>query len=174
MRKFIFFLRYLYVVLIYYNKIKTNIPSYIGFKAKFLIYKTTRIYFKGKFNIRSYVEIGGQGKIFIGDKFGINAYSRIIAKGEILIGDNVLIARYVSILDHDHNISAFLSRDNNKYDIQNIIIGNNVWIGDKVTILKGVKIGNNVIIGSNSVVTKDISDNQIVAGIPAKLIKKIE
>jgi acetyltransferase-like isoleucine patch superfamily enzyme len=52
-------------------------------------------------------------------------------------------------------------------------IGNNVWIGDKATILGGVTIGDNVIIGANSVVTHDVPSNCVAAGNPAKIIKKI-
>ena len=52
-----------------------------------------------------------------------------------------------------------------------VIIGKNVWIGDKVTILPNVKIGDGVVIGANSVVTKDIPPCSVVAGNPAKIIK---
>ena len=54
-----------------------------------------------------------------------------------------------------------------------IVIGNNVWLGDKVTILGGVHIGDNVIIGTNSVVTKDIPANAMAAGVPARVLKQI-
>ena len=86
-----------------------------------------------------------------------------------------MIAQYVSILDHDHGtkiIDGKLDIDN--YETKPIIIGNNVWIGDKVTITKGVMIGDNVIIAANSVITKDVPSNCIYGGIPGKLIKKIE
>ena len=52
-------------------------------------------------------------------------------------------------------------------------IGNNVWIGGSVTILSGVTVGDNVVIGAGSVVTKDIDDNCIVAGVPAKVINMV-
>ena len=55
-----------------------------------------------------------------------------------------------------------------------IKIGNNVWIGSDCTILQGITIGNGAIIGAGSVVTKDVPEKSIVAGNPAKFIKKIE
>lgn len=58
-------------------------------------------------------------------------------------------------------------------DIGKVIIGNNVWIGGNVTILPGVIIGDNSVIGAGAVVTKDVSANCVVAGVPAKLIRKI-
>ena len=64
-----------------------------------------------------------------------------------------------------------------KYTTQSkgeVEIGNNVWIGDKATILAGVVIGDNVIVAANSVVTKSVPSNTIVAGSPAKIIKQLD
>jgi len=54
---------------------------------------------------------------------------------------------------------------------QPVTIGNDVWIGGNVTILPGVTIGNNVVVAAGAVVTKDVPDNCVVAGIPARKIK---
>ena len=53
-------------------------------------------------------------------------------------------------------------------------IGNDVWIGAKATVLSGVTIGNGAVIAAGAVVTKDVPDNTVVAGVPAKIIKQIE
>ena len=55
-----------------------------------------------------------------------------------------------------------------------VTIGNDVWIGGNVTILPGVKIGNNVVVAAGAVVTKDVPDNCVVGGVPARFIKEIE
>jgi acetyltransferase-like isoleucine patch superfamily enzyme len=114
------------------------------------------------------------GRLKIGNNFCINKYSRIVAHEEILIGNNVTIAQFVSILDHDH---AFICENEhlvlNGYSTVPIKIGDNVWIGDKVTILKGVNIGNNVIIGANSVVTKDIENNCVAVGNPCRKVRSL-
>lgn len=119
-------------------------------------------------------EIICKGQIIIGSSFSLNKYSRIVSHELITIGDNVIIAQFVSILDHDHKYKRI---DNQLrfegYKTQPITIGNNVWIGDKVTICKGVNIGNNVIIAANSVVTHNIEDNCVAAGSPCKMIKSI-
>ena len=53
-------------------------------------------------------------------------------------------------------------------------IGNDVWIGGNVTILPGVNIGNNVVIAAGAVVTKDVPDNSLIGGVPAKIIRQLE
>lgn len=119
-------------------------------------------------------QIISKGIIEIGTNLSVNKYSRIVAHSRITFGDNVTIAQFVSILDHDHHYEIL----NGQMILEGFVtkpisIGNNVWIGDKVAICKGVSIGNNVIIGSNSVVTKDIPNKVIVAGVPAVIIKPL-
>lgn len=84
----------------------------------------------------------------------------------IEIGDNVTLAPRVHILCHDASTKLFL--DHTK--IGRVVIGNNVFIGAESVVLPNTKIGNNVIVGANSTVTKDIPDNVVVAGNPAKVI----
>lgn len=55
-----------------------------------------------------------------------------------------------------------------------IKIGNDVWLGDNVSILSGISIGNNVVVGAGAVVTKDIPDNSLAVGVPTKVIREIE
>ena len=55
-----------------------------------------------------------------------------------------------------------------------IKIGDDVWLGGNVTILPGVNIGNNVVVGAGAVVTKDIPDNSLALGVPAKVVRKLE
>lgn len=95
----------------------------------------------------------------------------------ISFGDNVHVATKVMFINHD--ISVFMLRymeQEQKFKARKgeIRIGNNVFIGANTTILYGVHIGNNVIIGAGSVVTKDIPDNVVAAGVPCKPIGKFE
>lgn len=106
--------------------------------------------------------------------FGPNCHIGCI--NEIIIGDNLLAADHVYISDHQHgdlsvseiNIPYI---DRALYSKGRILIGDNVWLGQNVVILPNVTIGNNVTVGAGAVVTKDIPDNCIVAGIPAKIIR---
>ena len=95
----------------------------------------------------------------------------------ISFGDNVHVATKVTFINHD--ISVFMLQymePNQKFKARKgeIAVGDNVFIGANTTILSGVHIGSNVIIGAGSVVTKDIPDNVVAAGIPCKPIGKFE
>lgn len=99
----------------------------------------------------------------------------------IKLGDNVHLASGVTFITHDitHkmlNIAKLPLASDKKFSekIGCIEIGNNVFIGAGVKILYDVKIGSNVIIGAGSIVTKDIPDNSIAAGIPAKVISSMD
>ena len=123
--------------------------------------------------------VEARGKLVIGERLTLNRYSRIIALDSIYIGDNVTVAEFVSILDHDHRF--FLegsSTDTHKlalkgYNTGPTVVGSNVWIGDKVTICRGVKIGSNSVIGANSVVISDVPENSVAAGVPARVVRRI-
>lgn len=88
----------------------------------------------------------------------------------ITIGDNVSLGPRVHVLAHDASTVMFLG----KTRAANVVIGNKVFIGAGAILLPGVHIGNYVIIGAGSVVSKDIPDNSVAAGNPAKIICSLE
>ena len=115
--------------------------------------------------------------IKIGCNCNIGEYTHITCVNSITIGDGLLTGRFVLISDNNHgsssNINELNIRPNNRklYSKGNIVIGNNVWIGDRAVILGGVTIGDNVIIAANTVVTKDIPSNAVVGGNPFRLLR---
>lgn len=119
-----------------------------------------------------------RGKISIGKSCSFGAYNHITSANSITIGDNFVTGKWVTITDNSHGLSTkedMMIHPFHRKIISKgpVCIGNNVWIGDKVTILPNVTIGDGAIIAANAVVTKDVPPFSVVGGNPAKLIKKI-
>ena len=114
--------------------------------------------------------------IIIGNGCNFGAFNHITAINSIIIGDNCLTGKWVTISDNDHGtttLNDLKKRPQDRAVVSKgpIIIGKNVWIGDKATILTGTIIGDGAVIAANSVVTKDVPPYTVVGGIPAKVIK---
>lgn len=109
--------------------------------------------------------------------FGTNNHITCISR--ITIGNYCLTGKNVTITDNSHGETSVdnLTIPPCKRKVVSkgpVIIGNNVWIGDKATILPNVTIGDGAVIAANSVVTKDVPPLSVVAGNPAKVIKQAE
>lgn len=111
--------------------------------------------------------------IFIGDNFTGNYNLTILDIKEVYIGDNVMIGPNTLITTVGHPLSPN-GRRKHLAQASEIHIGDDVWIGGNVTILPGVSIGNNVVIGAGAVVTKDIPDNSLAVGVPARVVRALE
>lgn len=116
------------------------------------------------------------GRMVIGDNVSLGEYTHITCAHRIIIKNGVLTGRFVLITDNGHGGTD----GTDKYwppmqrEVKSkgtIYIGQNVWIGDKATILSNVKIGDGAIIAANAVVTKDIPAFAVAGGCPAKIIK---
>lgn len=138
-----------------------------------------KIIFREKADSDSYIKFLRNKGVRIGNNTQIYAPNKTMIDIQrpwlLEIGDNVQITYGVTILSHDYAWAVL----KNKYgDVigssDKVTIGNNVFIGMNSTILKGVTIGNNVIIGADSLVNKNIPDNVVVAGNPAKIIMSLE
>lgn len=127
------------------------------------------------------IEAGGNRKtLFIGENVVIGDYAHIAAHYHIKIGDNVLMASRVYISDTSHGCYKE-GRNNTNPEIipvqrelfyKEVEIGDRVWIGENVCILPGVHIGTGSIIGANATVCKNIGENCIAVGNPARVIKQ--
>ncbi len=106
----------------------------------------------------------------IGKNVFINFDCVFLDMGGITIEDDVLIAPKVSLLSEGHGI---LPEERHALIPKPIRIKKNAWIGAGATILQGVTIGENAVVAAGAVVSKDVPDNTVVGGIPAKIIKKI-
>lgn len=123
--------------------------------------------------------INGEKIMFFGDNFQMNDYVHITAMKSVVIGNNVLFASKIYISDCSHGSYAGNEFDSNPNTIpldrtlyaKPVVINDNVWLGEFVSVLPGVTIGKGTIVGANSVVSKSLPEYVIAVGIPAKPIK---
>lgn len=154
------------------NKGSLSLNRFITRKDPFIgnleMYENAEINVQNTFFIHSGCDI----MIFKGAKLNlgsgyINRYCKIRCYDEITIGNGVAISENFTIWDSDAHQMM-----NGSEPTQPIVIGDKVWIGTNVTVLKGVKIGDGCVIAAGSLVTKDVPANCLAAGVPAKVIKE--
>lgn len=117
-------------------------------------------------------------QILIGDNVKINSTCHIGAINKVEIGRDCLLGSHVMIIDHSHGKSELAEAakhpsDRDLYSKGRIEIGEKCWIAENVVILPGVKIGEGCIIGANAVVTKSFPAFCVIAGNPAKIVKRL-
>lgn len=119
----------------------------------------------------------GDGKptLVIGDGTYIGRLVHINAWRNVVIGRNVLIADRVCITDADHNFTdtSIPIRLQGDSFVAGVNVQDGSWIGVGATLLPGVTIGRNSVVAANSVVTKDVPDFAVVAGVPARIIRQL-
>lgn len=124
-------------------------------------------------------DLAGEGIVLeIGDNCKMNDRVHIVAHESVRIGDNVLMASNIFITDTSHgSFTEGASAPDAAPDDRPLVtkptrIGDNVWIGEGVCIMPGVEVGDGCTIGANSVVTKSVPANTVVAGAPARAIRR--
>ncbi|MFT5483081.1 MAG: acetyltransferase-like isoleucine patch superfamily enzyme [Halieaceae bacterium] len=123
-------------------------------------------------NVAVWGREAGAGRITIGDNVLCSPGTRISASDEICIGDAVMMANGVYITDSDwHTLYDRTSRSSEPTPVH---IGDNVWLGDGATVLKGVTIGENSVVAARAVVVKNVPANVVVAGNPARVVKQLD
>ena len=112
------------------------------------------------------------GDVTIGDHTRIGIHCTVI--GPVCIGSNVNLAQGITVTALNHNFEDTTKRiDEQGISTKPVVIGDDVWIGANAVILPGVTIGQHVVVAAGAVVTKDVPDNCVVGGVPAKEIKKL-
>jgi acetyltransferase-like isoleucine patch superfamily enzyme len=119
-----------------------------------------------------FFETVGEGSVVIGDHVRINAGCFLVSYAGITIGNDCLIGEYASVRDADHGIAGDQPIRGQPHRSAPIVIEDNVWIGRGVAVLRGVRIGAGAVVGANSVVTRDVPAKSVVAGCPARVIRK--
>jgi acetyltransferase-like isoleucine patch superfamily enzyme len=116
-----------------------------------------------------------EGEVLIGAKTVLGQECTISAYQHISIGRECILADRVMLIDFDHGVVE-VERPIRLQGIykRDVNVGHNVWIGYGACILRGVSIGDNAIVGTSAVVTRDVPDNAVVAGVPARVLRMRE
>ncbi len=104
----------------------------------------------------------------VGPKGWLGPGSFVAAQERVILGEGSMIAEYVTIRDHDHVHDAGHTMEDWCYATAPIIIGEDVWIGAKATVVPGVTIGDHAVVAANAVVTHDVKPGERVGGVPAR------
>ena len=140
----------------------------------FSIDKKSKIIFKGCFSMckGGCLKVSGGGKIVCGDNVTFNAHSKILCTHDIQIGNNVRLGWDTMLKDGDGH--AICDETGKVFNVnRSIIIGNDVWVGAEVSLLKGAVVANGSVVGFRSLVTKRFEQpNVIITGSPAKIVKE--
>ncbi|MBN1532344.1 MAG: acyltransferase [Spirochaetes bacterium] len=115
---------------------------------------------------------GHEGRITVGDNVLLMHAIRVSSASEIVIGDDCMLANFCYLTDADwhdiHDRTRIVGRT------APIVLEKGVWVGDHAIVCKGVHIGENSIVGAGAVVTKDVPANVVVAGNPARIVKRLD
>ncbi|MDB5256379.1 MAG: putative acetyltransferase [Chitinophagaceae bacterium] len=109
-------------------------------------------------------------KMYVGYNTYINEDSTVEVRSKLFIGNGSALSKQIYITDSD--MHKIIENGKEKTHTSPIFIGNKVWIGLRSVVLKGVSIGNNTVVAANSTVVKNVAAGQVVAGMPAKVVKE--
>ena len=127
-------------------------------------------FFEGNLDETSFIatpfHIDFPNQMTIGKNVFANHSLTCMAIGGIAVGDGTMIGPHVIIATDNHDL-----HDKRILICKSVAIGENVWIGAGAEILPGVHIGDNAVVGAGAVVTRDVPDNAVVAGVPARILK---
>ncbi|GAB3525638.1 DapH/DapD/GlmU-related protein [Arthrobacter monumenti] len=108
--------------------------------------------------------------IILGERIFINSGCKFQDQGGVVIGDDCLIGHNTVMATLNHDLMPSRRADMHPAPI---VVGRNVWIGSNVTVLPGVTISDNAVVAAASVVTRDVPENTIVVGSPARVVRSV-
>lgn len=132
-----------------------------------------KIGYCSKVLVTSHLQKMGEGLV-IGNNCSIGDFSFLGCAGGIVIGNDVIMGQYVSFHSENHNFSnkTVLIREQG-VNHKGIELGNNIWVGAKVTFLDGAFVGDNSVVAAGAVVSGRFPSNVVIGGVPAKILKQL-
>ncbi len=115
----------------------------------------------------------GKSSIAIGESTRLSNNVALVAVQSITIGARCLIGDSVCLMDCDFHEITPSTRNHSHGKTVPVVVGNNVWLGSRVMVLKGVEIGDNTAVAAGSIVTRSLPSNVVAAGSPARVVRSI-
>jgi acetyltransferase-like isoleucine patch superfamily enzyme len=148
------------------------VPGVAGIIIRYVVLRWLVKESRGFFRVLERVTIEYPEGLSLGRGVGFNLGCWINARGGVTIGDNVIMGPYCVIHSANHRLDQLdVPVQQQGFEEKPVRIGNNVWLGARVTVLPGVTIADNAVVGAGAVVTKDIPSNAIAIGNPAHVIR---
>jgi len=163
--------------LIFYQALVKLIPNLAGLRLRRILYRLAGVNVGRNVSIFDTLKLTGAGpickRLTIGESCIINAPTHFNLGAPVTIGRGVGIGPYSVFITDSHRLGDPSFRAGDLYAMP-IEVGDGAWLGTSVTVLPGVKIGKGAVIAAGSVVTKDVPDNVLSGGVPAKIIKALD
>ena len=152
------------------------VPEFISIKVRYLLAKLLLDRVGRKVKLRQDIIISGGSHIQVGNNVSIGPQTILAARkgGEIKIKDGATISYNAKLLSGGLDYKMRGGLENKTHTAKPILIKKNAWIGGGAIILGGVIVGKNSVVGAGSVVTRNVEDNSVVIGVPAKKIDSIK
>ena len=166
-----------FIKIIHFKNFKYNLYNNVNLSSDIELRNKGSISLGKKFIMRKNCRISANGgRIEFGNNSGLNNNCYIVSHELIQIGDNVEIGPNCVIVDHDHDYKKEFNENGKKryFKKEKIVIGNNVWIGANVVILKGTTIGNNCVIGAGTILKENVECDCVVVQNKNNIKKKYD
>jgi acetyltransferase-like isoleucine patch superfamily enzyme len=151
------------------GRIEISLDSYVGPRCRIRVAPGGLVRLRNVNVTRDVVVDVAPGAVLeMGPSGWLGPGSMVAAQQRIVLGVGSMVAEYVTIRDHDHVHDEHHRMSDWTYTSAPVIIGENVWIGSKATIIAGVAIGDHAMVAANAVVTRDVKPGDRVGGVPAR------
>jgi acetyltransferase-like isoleucine patch superfamily enzyme len=120
-------------------------------------------------DVGSTLAVYRNGRLALGRGCFVGHHATLAARYSVELGAGAFLAELVSVRDHDHEVG--LPPSSGRVDVAPVTIGTDVWLGAKVTVLRGARVGDRTVVGANAVVRGDLPSDVVAVGIPARIVR---
>lgn len=118
------------------------------------------------------IAVYGAGRIALGPGVFVGSHATLAAHESVVVGAGTFLAELVSVRDHDHEVGV--PPRLGRRTIAPVSIGEDSWLGSKVTVVRGARVGDRVVVGANAVVRGELPSDVVAAGLPARVVRRLE